>query len=1388
VASPNGYITSETFNVTTRDWMRVTLSYDTSNPPWTGPGQLASSTFEIQLSSSSATGPWFPAPITTSLVTACSPIISNVFAPNGATDTVFAMGGPGQLTPGTNYWMRVILRDGVTVLEDYVVGPHATEAYPNPICLSPTNVTSVSADVHMVTGDGIFDIDPPCDQDTVVWEIGPTTTGPWTASAPEPLVDYTPDHSFAGLTPDTQYFYRARFRDGSGTQYALTDACQFRTLAVTVPPFNPQPCTTNGGGSNVDVENTVLCDLDAEGNLLGTALAVYEYDSTGNPVGAPTFVDPVTGLPYVPQGTLQVCPDSACLPPMQFCQTDTTTGPVEHPGRMYDITLPINPGFAVQSLQVDAVTNAANIVWDVADPDGELFRQDLTAFIEGRIPASATVTITNPNAGTPQVCGTALPMTVHIECLRLDQNPPNLIELVYNGGQDLIQNPAYNEFPALNPPVSQGNYGFHLLARQDDPGPFPGNPPSGRVLCTSVANRGWETNDSGRTFEIWGKDVADAQNTTPTPRGTPVQEITSDGPPPGGKSTIWQTFVAPSNGNFIIRLVHGARDNGEQHRITLDNGDTGDTQNGDLIDDNTTPPSVTSSGGPNPWTQFNQTIPLNGGSTYTLALSTTNPVGGARGGLFTDMRAYIDRPDQRATAVTNDDICIVTTQETSTTTLCSFWQPQCVGGTVAGWQKVDTGESLTNAEFWAQVPTPKCCTTEAPASTGGSSLSNMLTSDLACAVVGGIPQTVIRMVVTDPSGGTLQEQFLSQDGGPVTPDSWTPGACTTETFITEIEVCEVLPNPGGGVIVNPLREATSWAVDVNGNPRVVGVRYFQLGSTTTYNPSGSIQHCDLDKETLSLCDVQTDGTVISFQRTWVYNLAGVFLAAYDTTWNGVNYTPTGSVRDCAVSDGDNMMLGLCLSDGTPIGIITRRDPIGTVTEDGWINLLTGAFSAGVPPVGTVSCSSSQSIQTSGVFCDIDGSNNVQGIVVIEYHYAADGSIDSVRLVDAVTGATYTPVGTITVCPTGGEQSADRDLIVLCDDNGGVLTPFVRDFQRNNLGAIVGHTDYTLGNAPYTPTGTVGFCTPNTRDSETVELCDFNAGVPTPFLRTFVRDTNGVITVTLNQTLGGAPYTPTGTVAACEARDSESVILCDSAVTPIRFLRTYTYNATGAVSGFTDTTLAGAPFTPTGAVGVCATTVQSDTDFVEEILCDANGTAFIRLFRFNSATGALISTTNTTLAGAAFTPVGTVGLCSDCCPNVVADDLCTNTGSGHGTAIRATNGTVTLIDSVTGATITSGNIVPCPSDNTVVTLTSEARVVTNATPWTPGGDVTGTLTSVTATGISGLWDMVDASGTTLTGLPAGLTVTWNAEDDNILTGPQSITPQSGSTVVVNWTRK
>ncbi|MEZ0073611.1 hypothetical protein [Planotetraspora sp. GP83] len=256
-------------------------------------------------------------------------------------------------------------------------------------------------------------------------------------------------------------------------------------------------------------------------------------------------------------------------------------------------------------------------------------------------------------------------------------------------------------------------------------------------------------------------------------------------------------------------------------------------------------------------------------------------------------------------------------------------------------------------------------------------------------------------------------------------------------------------------------------------------------------------------------------------------------------------------RDCASPTEPTATVGLCLADGTPIAVTVVRDCAGTVTSEGWLNLTTGAYSAGAPPAGTVACGESRSIQVSGTFCDIDPvTGDVLGLVLIEYTYDDAGAISSVRLVDAVTGGTYTPTGTVTVCPAGVEQP-ERDVLQLCDTaTDGTVTEFVRDYARDENGAITGHSDYTLDGAAYTPTGTVTTCPTGTEQPEqdAVQLCDVAAdGTSTPFLRDFRRDELGAITGHSDYTLAGAAYTPTGTVGTCAppCLHCETVELCDS---------------------------------------------------------------------------------------------------------------------------------------------------------------------------------------------------------------------------------------------------
>jgi len=246
---------------------------------------------------------------------------------------------------------------------------------------------------------------------------------------------------------------------------------------------------------------------------------------------------------------------------------------------------------------------------------------------------------------------------------------------------------------------------------------------------------------------------------------------------------------------------------------------------------------------------------------------------------------------------------------------------------------------------------------------------------------------------------------------------------------------------------------------------------------------------------------ETTTTTTPFLRTICRACTGTATVT-DTTLDGTTtYDVQGDVgvcgpteTGCASPTTPVTSVGLCLADGTPIAVTAIRDCDGAVTSEGWLNLITGAWTAGAVPAGTVACGDSRSIQVSGTFCDVLPDGTVAGLVLVEYSYDDTGAISAVRLVDAVTGGTYVPTGTVTTCPAGVEQP-EQDAVILCDVQAdGTSVQFVRDYRRDELGAIVGHTDYLLDGTLYpAPTGTVGVCQPQAcQDCESQILCDGQA--------------------------------------------------------------------------------------------------------------------------------------------------------------------------------------------------------------------------------------------------------------------------------------------------------
>ncbi|MEU8870442.1 hypothetical protein AB0D24_04615 [Streptomyces javensis] len=402
-------------------------------------------------------------------------------------------------------------------------------------------------------------------------------------------------------------------------------------------------------------------------------------------------------------------------------------------------------------------------------------------------------------------------------------------------------------------------------------------------------------------------------------------------------------------------------------------------------------------------------------------------------------------------------------------------------------------------------------------------------------------------------------------------------------------------------------------------------------------------------------------------------------------------------------------VGLCLADGRPIAVTVVRDCAGNVTSEGWVDLTNGQFTAAPPPTGTIACGDTRSIQVSGTFCDVAEDGSVLGLVLVEYRYAADGSIESVRLVDATTGGTYTPAGNVTTCPADVQQP-ERDLLQLCDisddESGAVVSvPFVRDYQRDETGQITGHTDYDLAGQPYTPVGEVTPCSAvgggtdpgqpePCRDASQTLLCDVAALDTVAVLDTDSRqDADGwqVSTFTLGGCTGyaqpdgpvpGPPVWSTGGYLGVRADRNLGTGSCSGIwagydTAPIRWVLTKTFTAAedgtavveahglaadGGVRVRVNGTDVGlyAQWNQPAVGGSSQVPVTAGPNIIELEIRDIGGPnyvrgrldivmnrtqQFMRKIVTDCETGETISVTDTTLDGQPYTVTGEVGQCT-----------------------------------------------------------------------------------------------------------------------------------------------
>ncbi|MFD9903919.1 hypothetical protein [Streptomyces sp. NPDC059063] len=1438
--SPNGYFDCGASSVQDRQRFQSEVVYDADAAPWPGSGDpsLGGYHWIVNIGTAPA-GPFTAAPLA-DFGTGCTPEPDNEVNLGGITSTIVSIADstPGTgLQAGTDYYVEWILLDDLNVERDrFVCGPIQTEAYPTFAVLN-TGQTQTTGDVFLGGLTGFVNQGPPCNQDTVVWEISTTPGGPYTATAPVPAtgspdhtftgltpgttyywraqiseqaqsggvyytspessfttlaLDFSPacsvpgpvtssqapvsgtadgvpadhtillalgtvsggpypttspatagdtttgqtvNHTFTGLTPSTTYYFRTEVRDPGDTVVDISEECSFTTAAgpqpPEVPPFQPLPCGSGDGGDSADVEGTLVCDVDAEGNVIGVALVEAVYDDTGTRTGT-RLVSVTDGTEYVPQGTVQPCQEGCCPEPVVLCDVQ-------------------EDGSAVQFLRT--YTGQA---------DGGVLATD--QLLDGSVYApTGTVGSCDPYSS----CTPSNDQDLNAECgpgespdqgvIAEDPAHPlaNAVFVDDSSADPLCGGSWDRPASALSAPFPV-NESFRNTTF-DQPGPvLQGTAPYPDLTAdVDGAGAGWlQVSDiNSGTNGLW-----QVPSPFPTSQGmnAAITWASHDGTTPGGDGMAFvftDGSVAPQGipvggfGNLGLQNWQGG-----YVAVVVD--EYGQTCTCSHAAQGTIDPN------PGPC----------GFCTNTISIQLA---GTARQSASCACCTVASMP--LAPKALNQ-----TTRFSPARILVSIIEE---GGQTFVSASIDWNDGNGPVQYFDRVNVTACA---------------------------GPPPATLRMASYGGSGGSYRaiKEFRDATARPAGVSNWRAFPFTTDA----IPECTTLVNVRACIDVT-FNSDTQTAG--NSDPEA----YLLLVDTQTNTVLDRAVQSSIPAQVGTPHNLCVEEAVppekVPFLRVYVGAESRDQNGEYDQLWENLEITAVGT--GCAAQPRRTLEISArCPVPVTIVGGSADGGGGGTTVvntpatfEDAPVCMTIGGET--VPgfrrevrsPDGTIDVSflgvdglpvTPESWTAGGCsardteiveLCDLQLSG-----VAIPYlrvfTYDENGEVIGVENQDA-DGNPYMPTGTTTIC----------DLVtiteeVLCDEgNGG--QPFLRSYVRAG-GILVSVQDQELDAVtPYVPVGPVGACGGSAGSVAEFVLCDVNAGVATPFIRKLIQDADGAVTATVNLTLAGAPYTPTGTVGVCSptgGRDEEILVLCDSASpTPNRFLRRYNYDAaTGALIGIVNTTLDGSTaFAPVGAVGVCAQTVQSDTDFVEEVLCDGNGTAFIRLFRFNSATGTLISTTNTTLAGAAFSPVGTVGICSDCCPTVIGEG-CTNTGSGFYTAIRSPSGSITLIDSVSGAAVTAANIVTCPSDDVVKTLTAQARTLTNATPWTPGGDVTGTLTSLTVTGTSGLWDLVDANGTALTGLPAGLSLTWNADDDNTLTGPTSVTPQPGSTVVAHWTQR
>jgi hypothetical protein len=601
-----------------------------------------------------------------------------------------------------------------------------------------------------------------------------------------------------------------------------------------------------------------------------------------------------------------------------------------------------------------------------------------------------------------------------------------------------------------------------------------------------------------------------------------------------------------------------------------------------------------------------------------------------------------------------------------------------------------------------------------------------------------------------------------------------------------IALCDVSAT---GVATRFLRR---YDVDQDG---VVTVTNTNLGGIAAYVPSGTVTSCESSLDSTSECftaifddtgitagdriirvtvfDTSTSPTTVKL-TSYLNQNTGLILSSVPTLgWLRPCDTELSTFTICyrAKTAGTGWDIGdtLYMIRVVDYTVVTS----GTTVDVGYFNATTGGQvaltpSGPLPGVDLIECGDTdiQFVQ----LCD-----NVGGFL----RRIIRGPDGSYAVADFTLDGTtpYTTSGTVTVCNARPIQIVDR-----CDDTNGDGAPdtaYKSIVQVNQDGTIVVlanyETDLLTAYAPVSQTD----CIVPTVAQEI--LCDNNGS----FLRYYVRDSLGAVTVADKTLDGTTNYTTVGTVKLCADDDLESVDFCLRANTVgVGYAVGDQLKVTRWFNPATNLQVGEVAFNMTqGGVVVATPLVAANFDEcpagggASETLVCAAGVTLIR--RVDSITGVV---TFIGINGAAVaTPAAyTIG---GCFSGVDFETLCDNNGSFLRRYNRNPDGTIsvvnTTLDGVT-AYVPVGIVRRCDS----YAIESHIFNVAAGTSWTPANIPAGKiLIGLGFSVISGTATVTDADGTAVTLLPTNYSDSWNATVNGNLVPPQSIAAAAASRVVV-----